>query len=73
MKKISCFVLRARKHCSKSFKMAAHEDVILPWYQIVLVYISFTFIITLGYINEFFSRVLAPKSRPPKVIIIISE
>jgi serine palmitoyltransferase len=46
--------------------MAAHEDVILPWYQIVLVYISFTFIITLGYINEFFSRVLAPKSRPPK-------
>ncbi len=48
--------------------MAAHEDVILPWYQIVLVYLSYTFIIVLGYINEFLSRVFAPKTRPPKVI-----
>lgn len=49
--------------------MAAHEDVILPWYQIVLVYVSYTFIIVLGYVNEFLSRVFAPKTRPPKVIL----
>ncbi len=61
------FCIFDRVSTAPDLKMAAHEEVILPWYQVVLVYLSFVFIITLGYINEFLSRVFAPKTRPPKV------